>query len=57
MNLMTPSILKSKAACQFSGWCPLVLGLVARQFLGWSPLGRYPFVAPFKELASCHALN
>ena len=50
-------MLKSSAACQFSGWCPLVLGLVARQFLGWSPLGVYPFVAPFKELASSHALK
>ena len=28
------------AACQYPGWCPPVLELVARQFSGWSLAGR-----------------
>ena len=34
----TPSRLKSSGDLRFLGRCPPVLGLVARQFLGWSPV-------------------
>ena len=33
------SRLKNTAACQCLGWCPPVLGVVARQFSGWLPAG------------------
>ena len=44
-SLRAPSGLKIYTAAgpdQLWGWCPLVLGSVARQFWGWSPLRGVP---------------